>query len=124
MSLREKQSRFWLMIAEVIRFAKSEAIPIVPLQVWRSEQEQKALVARGASKTMNSLHLQGLALDFVFLGDLQDDGIINWDKANPQYYRMIGQFWENLDPENVWGGRWNETPEKLGWDSGHLQYGR
>ncbi len=124
MTLREKQSKFWLMIAEVIKFADSQAIPIVPLQVWRSEQEQKALIARGVSKTMKSKHLEGLAMDFVFLGDLQDDGIINWDEVNPMYYRMIGQFWENLGGR--WGGRFGVLSEdydkKLGWDGGHLEY--
>lgn len=123
MTLRSKQAIFWMMVADTIKFADSQATPIVPLCIWRSEQEQEALVAKKASKTMKSKHLEGLALDFVFLGDLQDDGVINWDKVNPQYYRIIGQFWENLGGR--WGGRFGDDPntEKIeGWDQGHLEY--
>lgn len=119
MGLRTKQTKFWQMVAMTIMFATMRGTPIVILEWLRDETRQRILVARGSSKTMKSDHLRGLAIDFCFLEDLRDDGILNYDAEK---YRPIGEFWEALDEKCKWGGRFNAKGDKLGWDCGHLGY--
>lgn len=122
MGLRDKQSVFWVMVARTILFAESIDKPIFILEWTRSEAQQAANVAKGASKTMNSKHLSGLAVDFSFIADVNDDGKINYSADK---YRQVGEFWEKLNPANRWGGRFGDDPktDKIeGWDAGHLEY--
>ncbi len=102
-------------------FTKAVALrtPIVILSWKRTEDEQRLLVNRGASKTMNSKHLDGLAIDIAFLEDIEDDGKINWI---PDKYKELGEYWESIGGR--WGGRFGDNPatEKVeGWDSGHFE---
>src|SRR3989304_3702026 len=120
MTLREKQSKFTAMIGELFCKAPELGTPVFIMEMYRSLETQKAYVARGASKTLNSKHLDGLAVDLVFLGDLRDDGKINY---SPEKYRPLGEFWESIGGR--WGGRFgdNLATEKIeGWDSGHFEY--
>jgi len=58
----------------------------------RTVEEQKALVARGASRTMKSKHLEGRAIDFViYIG-----GKTNWDLAN---YEKVAQVFLEVGKE-------------------------
>lgn len=117
MGIRRKQSKFIFMEAQLIIKAVSLKTPLVRLEWMRDAITQAKLVARGASKNMNSKHLEGLASDFCFLDDLEDDGTINW---KPDKYKELGEFWESLGGE--WGGRYGAKDNKLGWDSGHFCY--
>lgn len=120
MTLREKQTDFWLMVAKLIIKATELGTPIFILEWTRSEATQRANVAKGASKTMKSYHLVGLAVDIVFVADMMDDGKLNF-KADA--YKELGEYWETLG--GVWGGRWGDDPNTSrieGWDSGHFQY--
>jgi len=56
-----------------------------------------------------SLHTQRLAQDFNII---KPDGTL---AQSVEDYRELGEYWESLDPQNVWGGRW-EKP-----DSDHFQ---
>ena len=119
MTLREKQSVFSAMLGKILCFADKQGTPVCILELYRSLETQKAYVARGASKTLNSKHLEGLAVDLVFLDDLRDDGKINY---SPEKYLTLGQFWESIGGR--WGGRFGDNPstEKIeGWDAGHFQ---
>lgn len=70
----------------------------------RSEQKQKQLVAEGASKTMNSKHLSGNAIDIV----AYVDGKVTWEL---QYYEEIAESFKkaknDLDVQIRWGGNWS-----------------
>jgi peptidoglycan LD-endopeptidase CwlK len=48
----------------------------------RTKERQKELVKRGASKTMNSRHLTGHAVDLA----VWKDGAISWDTGTPSMY--------------------------------------
>lgn len=104
-------------------FAVDAGTPLVRLEWMRDQATQRVLVARGASKTMDSKHLQGLASDFCFIDDLLDDGKLNYEA---EQYRVIGEFWESLGGK--WGGRFGVKPEeyssKVGWDAGHFEYAK
>jgi peptidoglycan L-alanyl-D-glutamate endopeptidase CwlK len=121
MRLRAKQAKFWLKVAQVMLKAAEWRTPIVILDWDRTAEEQMRLVERGASKTLNSKHISGLAVDFAFLDDIEDDGTINWDNEK---YRPLGEYAESIGL--TWGGRFGDKPETTkieGWDCGHLEMG-
>jgi hypothetical protein len=116
-TLREHQAKFIHMDALLVLKAIELNTPLVCLSYGRTLEEQRLLVARGASKTMHSQHLDWLAKDYCFLADLQDDGKLNYDAEK---YRLLGEYWEFIGGE--WGGRYGETDNSLGWDCGHFGY--
>jgi peptidoglycan LD-endopeptidase CwlK len=78
------------------------------LEGMRTLARQKQLVAAGASKTMNSRHLTGHAVD---LGALVD-GVIRWDW--PLYHRIAKAMKAAAKAEKVpleWGGDWKSFPD-------------
>jgi peptidoglycan LD-endopeptidase CwlK len=69
----------------------------------RTPERQRALVKAGASRTLNSRHLTGHAIDVVALVD----GRIRWDW--PLYGRIAEAFKAAAADEGValiWGGDW------------------
>ena len=120
MTLREKQAKFTWMLSLLFEQFQKNNDPFVILELYRSLATQKAYVARGVSKTLNSKHLDGLAIDLAFLKDIQDDGKVNYPA---EMYKPYGIFWEQLGGR--WGGRFGDNPttEKIeGWDLGHFEY--
>lgn len=120
MTLREKQTDFWRMVAKLINRAEVLGTPIFITEWLRTWEQQATLVARGAAKTMNSKHLKGLAVDVVFLADVKDDHKVNFSADK---YRSLGEFWEEMGGR--WGGRFGDNPatEKIeGWDAGHFEF--
>lgn len=77
----------------------------------RTKQEQEHLMAIGASKTMNSKHLTGHAIDIM----AWIDGRPCWE-VGP--YRLIHPAFEvaahEIELPIKWGGEW-------GWDFGHYE---
>ena len=69
----------------------------------RTIERQREYVARGASKTMNSRHLTGHAVDLVaYIG-----AEVRWDW--PLYYKIadaMKRAANSLDVAIVWGGDW------------------
>lgn len=125
-NLRTRQSIFAKYVAQLILKANELDTPVVVLEWYRTKERQEYLVSIGRSKTMNSKHILGLAVDLCFLEDLQDDGKMNW---TAERYRHLGLFWESMDTENVWGGSFGVTEAekasgKFGWDGLHFQHGR
>lgn len=69
----------------------------------RTFERQKELVARGASKTMKSKHLNGRAIDVAAIVN----GTVNWNNAF--YAKIRDAMFEaacNQGVEIVWGGDW------------------
>lgn len=85
----------------------------------RSLERQKKLVASGASRTMNSRHLTGHAVDlhpYPYKGDHDGDGVPNsddWDAYKP-IYESMKQAAEELGITMEHGWDW-------GWDAPHHQ---
>jgi len=69
----------------------------------RTKARQQQLVAAGASRTMNSRHLTGHAIDFA----VRVAGQVRWDWP---LYQQVGEVFERvaarLGVPIVWGGRW------------------
>jgi len=95
------------MVADLIHYAYLNHIEVTFGEAWRSIETQKMYVENGRSKTLNSKHLDRLAVDLnVFI-----NGEYRTDKAS---YEPLGAYWKTLDPLNKWGGDW-------GWDANHFE---
>lgn len=87
----------------VLTAASITDLPFKVMEGLRSLDRQKYLVAKGASKTMNSRHLDGHAVD---LGVLVN-GSVNWEWS--LYERLSHIVKKAAELEQVaitWGGDW------------------
>lgn len=68
----------------------------------RTEEEQRKLVAEGFSKTMNSKHLIGKAVDIAPYP-------IDWKNSKRFYYMagMVGAIAKDMNIKIRWGGDWD-----------------
>ena len=105
MKLSEKQQVFVRNVACLIQYAETLEIGLTFGHAWRSLEEQKRLKAEGKSQTLNSKHLDRLAVDFNFF----INGKLTYDKHKLQ---ALGNYWESLHDDNNWGGNWKflDTP--------------
>lgn len=91
------------LIAVVERALELTPVDFTITEGLRSVTRQKALKAAGASKTMNSRHLTGHAVDVAALVE----GQVRWDW--PLYGRIAAAFKQaslELDTPIIWGGDW------------------
>ena len=93
----------------------------------RTLDRQKALVAKGASKTLNSRHLTGHAVDLVPYFDSDQDGDIDGDDmfAWPLYYKLAPVVKEAARDEGVaveWGGDWVSFKDGPHWQLARTPY--
>lgn len=78
--------------------------PLMVIEGVRSEEKQAEYVKIGASRTMNSRHLTGHAVDI----GVMDGKELSWHW--PLYYRLaiiMRQAAENVGVELRWGGVWD-----------------
>jgi peptidoglycan L-alanyl-D-glutamate endopeptidase CwlK len=88
-----------------------QAVPFIVTEGVRNRERQARLVAIGASRTMNSRHLTGHAVDLAYWLDDGDtaveQGEIRWDWP---LYEQIGAAMKaaakDLGVPIVWGGDW------------------
>jgi hypothetical protein len=104
MTLREKQSVFALNVSKLIAFAYGQGYELTMGEVLRTEAQQMIYVNMGRSKTVNSKHLQKLAIDL----NLFKDGKI---LTMPAEYKPLGEYWVTLNSENRWGGDWDKDSD-------------
>ncbi len=88
----------------------------------RSKERQKQLVAKKLSKTMNSRHLTGHAIDIVPYVDFDKDGKIEVEELySKQAFHILIQVAKreakNLGIDVTWGYDW-------GWDMPHWELNR
>lgn len=100
MGLVTEQWKFLQDVAKLILFAEATGVELSGGELYRTEEQQKIYVNTGKSKTMNSMHLKRLAIDFNFF---IDDNLM-YD--HPKIV-ALGTYWESLDDKNQWGGFWN-----------------
>jgi len=91
------------LVAVVKRAIELTDVDFTVLEGMRTIARQKQLVASGASKTMNSRHLTGHAVDLApLLG-----GSVSWDW--PLYHRLapfMKQAAKEVGVPVEWGGDW------------------
>jgi len=99
------------------------AIEITPsdftvLEGMRTIARQKQLVARGASKTMNSRHLTGHAVDLAPFVDTDSDGKPQISWSWPDYYPLaaaVKRAAADLGVPIEWGGDWSKFKDGPHW---------
>jgi len=108
----------------IIRAAQISSIDFTVLEVLRTVERQKQLVASGASKTMKSRHLPGKngkshAVDIAPL----DGGEVSW--AWPIYHKLapiIKQAAKDVGVSIEWGGDWRSFKDGPHWQLPWAQY--
>lgn len=100
MTLREKQSLFVALVAELIRFAYSSGYELTFGEAVRSAEEAARLKKEGKG-IMLSQHTQRLAIDL----NLFKDGVF---LSSTKHHQPLGEWWEQQHPLCRWGGRFND----------------
>ncbi len=92
------------------------AVPFIVVEGLRSRERQERLVAIGASRTMNSRHLTGHAVDLAYWLDDGDGtpeaGEVRWDW--PLAHKLAAAMKAAAAAEGValvWGGDWKSFPD-------------
>ncbi len=107
-----------------LRKVMDRAIQITPIdfrviETIRTVERQRELVRKGASKTMNSRHLTGHAVDIVPIVD----GKVSW--AWPHYYplaKAVKQAAKELGVPIEWGGDWKSFKDGPHWQLPFSKY--
>ena len=116
-SLSNRSMKELIGVHPVLAFAVTEAIKITKQDFMvvdglRTKNEQEKLVAKGFSKTIDSYHLYGLAVDLV----AYVDGKPSWDeKYYPAIEEAMKTVIEKYDLPIEWGY------DKWKWDLPHWQ---
>lgn len=108
------------------------SIDFAVLEGIRTRERQRELVAKGRSKTMNSKHLIGRAVDLVAVGDLDSNGHVDhkdralqWDRGT--YAKVAAAMLEaarELGIQIRWGGDWDrdgDTSDTRFFDGPHFE---
>jgi peptidoglycan L-alanyl-D-glutamate endopeptidase CwlK len=91
------------LVRVVLRAAEITGQPFQITEGVRTPSRQRELVRRGASKTMNSRHLSGHAVDVVAMVGNR----VSWEV--PLYYRIADAMKEAAEELGIrieWGGDW------------------
>ena len=115
MTLGQHQRIFAKHFAMLILFGYDNGFEFSIGEVQRTTEQQQIYVSTGKSKTMDSKHLKKCA------GDLNPflDGRLTYKFED---LKILGDYWESLDPLNRWGGDWNKNDIKDGWlDTPHFE---
>jgi len=94
----ERQRIFTKNLGLLIGWAYQHDFGLTVGEGWRTDEQQRIYIRTGASRRQRSLHQDRLAHDFnVFHNGLW---ITQSEPITP-----LGDYWESLDPDNIWGGR-------------------
>jgi peptidoglycan LD-endopeptidase CwlK len=92
------------LVRVMTRAREISPVKFVVIEGLRTVERQRQLVAAGASKTMNSRHITGHAVDIV---PFDSTGRLAFDW--PLYHRLapaVKQAADDLGVKIVWGGDW------------------
>jgi len=108
------------LVSVVRRAADVSDIEFMVIEGLRTIERQKQLVAKGASKTMNSKHITGHAVDLAPMVD----GEIRWDW--PLFHKLapiIKQAAKDMGVNITWGGDWRSFADGPHWEIDPVAYG-
>jgi peptidoglycan L-alanyl-D-glutamate endopeptidase CwlK len=107
------------LVRVVRRAAALSSLDFTVLEGMRTLPRQKQLLAQGATRTLNSRHLTGHAVDLApMIG-----GTVSWDW--PLYDRLAKVVKAAADHEDVpitWGGDWENFKDGPHWELPWKQY--
>lgn len=91
------------LVSVVRRAARDTKVDFIVTEGLRTKERQAQLVAKGASRTMNSKHISGRAVDLAAV----IDGEVRWDW--PLYHKLadaMKKAAKECGVSIVWGGDW------------------
>jgi peptidoglycan L-alanyl-D-glutamate endopeptidase CwlK len=101
-------------LVRVVKRAIAESdLDFTVLEGLRTLDRQKQLMAQGATRTMNSRHLTGHAVDLAPV----TNGAVSWDW--PLYHRLAKVVKAAAEKEGValtWGGDWRSFKDGPHWE--------
>lgn len=107
------------LVRVVRRAATMSSLDFTVLEGLRTLPRQKQLLAQGATRTLNSRHLTGHAVDLApMIG-----GTVSWDW--PLYHRLaeiVKAAAEHEDVPITWGGDWENFKDGPHWELPWKQY--
>ena len=107
------------LVRVVRRAAAMSSLDFTVLEGLRTLARQKQLLAQGATRTLNSRHLTGHAVDLApMIG-----GTVSWDW--PLYHRLakiVKAAAEHEDVPITWGGDWENFKDGPHWELPWKQY--
>lgn len=112
-SLKNLQGVHPDLVKVVKRAIKISPVDFSVIEGVRTKERQSELVKKGASKTMNSRHLTGHAVDLVAL---DNNGQVSWDWT--LYHKIASAVKQAAKEEGVpieWGGDWRSFKDGPHW---------
>ncbi len=115
------------LIKVVKRAAEITDVPFKLTEGLRTIERQKEMVRIGASKTMNSRHLTGHAIDIVPYVDINKDGKVSSTEMYswPLYYKLakvMKQAAKDVGVTVEWGGDWKSFKDGPHWQLPFSKY--
>jgi hypothetical protein len=99
-TLRQKQSLFAVLVAQLIQHATIEGYEVTFGDAYRSPEEA-ARLAKAGKGIATSLHTQRLAIDLnLFKGGIY--------LSSTEAHRPLGEWWERQHDLCRWGGRFRD----------------
>ena len=111
-SLRRLEGVNPALVQVVKRAIQITPIDFIIVEGLRTKERQAYLVEKGASKTMNSRHLTGDAVDLAPIVDNK----VSWDWKH--FYPLaeaVKQAAKDVKVEVEWGGEWKSFPDAPHW---------
>ena len=99
-SLSDKQQKFVFLVSQLIAWAYGNGYRMTFGEAYRTP-EQAAINAQKGTGIANSLHTKRLAVDLNLFKDGQY-------LTKTEDYATVGEYWESLDHECAWGGRFRD----------------
>ena len=100
MTLRQKQSLFAVLVAQLIQYATGMGYEVTFGETFRSPEEAARLAKLGKG-IAQSQHTQRLAIDL----NLFKDGVY---LSSTEAHRPLGEWWERQHEFCRWGGRFKD----------------
>ncbi len=107
------------LVRVVKKAATLSSLDFTVLEGLRTKERQKQLMDLGATKTLNSRHLTGHAVDLAPMVG----GTVRWDW--PLYHQLAATVKAAAKAENVavtWGGDWRTFKDGPHWELPWKQY--
>lgn len=109
------------LIRVVTRALSLSPLDFTVIEGLRTRERQQELVRQGASRTMNSRHLHGFAVDLLPINPVTKKGEFDW----PLYHRLGPAVKKAAEAEGVpitWGGDWTKFPDGPHFELPHTFY--
>ena len=102
MGMVDKQWDFLRLLVKLVPKAEELGLKLTLGDAYRDPRLHGQLGEKKGYGSANSCHKVRLAQDFnLFVG--------NDYKGDTESHRVLGEYWESLDPRCRWGGRFNDA---------------